>query len=458
MHLGLNKMRNKLSTFILILLPLFLGVSLKANAKFLSIEVEKPIYTADINDLFFQSISKSYKINAQIYEILSNQHLTDAARYYYIPSATITGAINWKFDRPSHPDPYPRFLLDLTATMKLWSNATSDKLDGAYYSLIASKEKYNEITNDIYFTINNNLMKIEFAREFLAKAKQYRVRMDALLERMNVASQFGIMKKSDRLFADVSLKKFDESILNVNAQIEQYISLINNITPDNLYNEKYGLSQNYLKNALTVKPDMFDIKVVTQRNFGILSRTAQLKSDKFNTQGYNENFIVELATEHGIEEHSYTSTKNEDNEALYGYSYDDDGSAYIGINFTYTGMNYQSYKQKRSEYNLYTKKAIELDEFVHQVYVDLNTYKQQYDLILKRIQSIENQIKLTTDVINSLMEEMIVDESNTLDIFRNVSSLSDLEMNRLNVLNELIDIVKNVKSINSVIPKKYVIN
>lgn len=458
MHLGLSKMQNKYSTLILLLLPFLLCFSAQTKSEFLSIVIEKPVYTADVNELFLESINKSYKINAQIYQILSEQHLKDAAKYYYIPSATIGGEVQKKFDRPGHPQPYSTFKLDLSAKIKLWSNATGDKLDAAYYSLIASKEKYNEITNDIYYSINTNLIKIEIAREYLAKANQYRMRMDRLLERMNVASEFGIMKKSDRLFADVSLKKFDESILNVNAQIEQYISLINNITPYNLYNEKYGLSDNYIRDSLLIKPDMFVIDNVTKRNYGILSRNAQLKSDKFNAKGYNENFTVDLVTQHGIEEHKLTSTKNEDNQAIYGYSYDNDGSAYIGIKFNYTGMNYQSYKQKRSEYHIYTKKAIELDEFVHQIYVDLNTYKQQYDLILQRIQSIDKQISLTTDVINSLMEEMVVDESNTLDIFRNVSSLSDLEMNRLSVMNELIDIVKNVKSINSIIPKKYVIN
>ena len=334
--------------------------------------------------------------------------------------------------------------------MKLWSNATGDKLSSAESKLVASKHKFNEIAIEIYTALNANLMKIEYAREYLAKAQQYRQRMDALLDKMNIASKFGIMKRSDRLFADVSIKKFDESVLNVQSQIEQYVSLINTFIKK-LYRPDYGLSKNYLHEALSMSGEMFSINNILQRNFSVLNRRADLTAAKYDTLGYNENAILELVTQHGIEEHRLTSTKNADNQAVYGYSYDDDGSAYIGLKFTYTGLNFQSNQNKRSEYNLYSKKVIEFDAFLHDLFVKLKTQKQQYELVSKRIESIEKQIQLTTNVISSLLKEMAVDEANAMDLFRNISSLSDLEMNRLSTLNELIDLVTNIKSINAVI-------
>ena len=300
------------------------------------------LFILRISVLFTQTLGNAYKINAQAYAINSDILLRNAAEHYYIPSATITGEIQDKFDRPAHPDPYSRLKLDLSAKMKLWSNATGDKLSSAESKLVASKHKFNEIAIEIYTALNANLMKIEYAR-VPRKSQQYRQRMDALLDKMNIASKFGIMKRSDRLFADVSIKKFDESVLNVQSQIEQYVSLINTFTPKKLYRPDYGLSKNYLHEALSMSGEMFSINNILQRNFSILNRRADLTAAKYDTLGYNENAILELVTQHGIEEHRLTSTKNADNQAVYGYSYDDDGSAYIGLKFTYR-FNFKAIK------------------------------------------------------------------------------------------------------------------
>lgn len=433
----------------------------KANNIFfdgINITETEETYTLDIDTLFIASIKNSYKINAQIYSVKSEEDLYLATDYYYLPTATITSEVKKKFNRPGHPSPFTEFKIDLIASMKLWSNATAEQKDSAYYRLLASKETYNDIVSSIYTTINQNIIKIQLSREFLNKAEQYRLRMNALLEKMNISSNTGILKKSDKLFADVSVKKFEESILNVESKIESYKSLINNITPSNLYNKEYGVSKTYIENAITLNDSMFKIDEVTQKNFSILSRQAQLKSDKYSAEVYNENFIVEMVTQHDISESALSNIKNEENQVENGYTYDNNGESYIGLKVTFSGLNYTNTQQKSSAYNLFGKKFIELDEYIHQVYVDLKTYKQQYSLVKKRLQNIDTQIELTIKVINSLMKEMLVDESNVLDIFRNISSLSDLEMNRVNIQNELVDLTTKVKSLNSIIPRKYVIN
>lgn len=423
-----------------------------------SIKPIEPVYKLNIDNLFLASIQKSYKVNAQLYALKSENKLYDAAKYYYIPTASLTSEIKKKFNRPGHPSPFTEFKLDLAANMKLWSNATGEQKDAAYYSLISSKELYNDLINEIYSNINQNIIKIELARAFLNNAEQYRKRMNILLDKMNISSKSGILKKSDRLFADVSIKKFEESILNVKSQIEQYKNQINNITPENLYDDGYGVSISYIEEAIDLNETMFKIKNVVKHNFGIRSKKAQLESDKYSTEGYSENFIVELVTQHDIKEHAKSNTKNDQNQAIYGYTYDNDGQSYLGLKVSFTGLNYKNYKEKASEYDLYNKKLIELDEAIHQTYVDLNTFNQQYYLIKQRISNVDKQINLTIDVINSMIKEMMVDESNILDIFRNISSLSDLEMNRLNIRNELVDLSIKVKSINSIIPSQYVIN
>ncbi len=417
-----------------------------------------PTYSADIERLFIGSIENAYKVNAQIFAIKSEQKLYNSAKYYYIPTANISSEVQKKFNHPGHPSPFTEFKLNLSATMKVWSDTTGDQKDAAYHRLIASKETYNNIVNGIYFNIKQNIIKIELAREFLNKSEQYRIHMNSLLEQMNVSSQSGLLKKSDRLFADVSIKKFEESILNVESQIEQYKNQINNVTPANLYKNEYGVSPEYIEEAITLGKNLFNIDIVTNRNFNILSKRAQLSSDRFSAEAYNENFNIDIVTMHGITEHDQSNIKDENNKVINGYTYDNDGQAYIGLKMTYTGLNYQNYQQKSSEFDLFNKKVIELDELIHQTYVDLDTQFQQYTLIKKRIENVEKQIKLTLGVINSMMNEMRVDESNILDIFRNISSLSDLEMNRLSIQNELVDLTTKVKSINSIIPSKYVIN
>lgn len=415
-------------------------------------------YSLDVNDLFTKSIKNSYKVNAQIYSIKSEQLLYSASNYYYIPTATITSEVQKKFDRPGHKSPFTEFKLDLVASIKLWSNATGELKDSAFYSLLASKETYNDIVNSIYTTVNQNIIKIELAKAFLSKSEKYRLRLNALMDRMDISSQSGILKKSDKLFADVSIKKFEESILNVKSQIENYKSQINNITPVDLYNSEYGVSQEYIENTIALDDNMFKINKVIERNFSVLSKRAQLESDKNAAKAYNENFIVEVVTQLDIKESAFSNIKNDKNEVINGYTFDDDGQSYVGLKMTFSGLNYQSLQQKESEYNLFSRKLIEIDEFIHQLYVDLNTFKQQHLLIEKRLENVENQIDLTIGVINSLMKEMLVDESNVLDIFRNISSLSDLEMNRITIQNELVDITTKVKSINSIIPSAYVIN
>lgn len=432
--------------------------AINIDSNVISISETDKTYILDINTLFLNSIENSYKVNAQIFSIQSKERLYSSTNYYYLPTATITSEIKKKFNRPGHPSPFTEFKLDLVASMKLWSNTTGEQKKSAYYSLLASKESYNDIVNSIYTSINQNVIKIELARDFLNKAEQYRLKLNSLLEKMHISSQSGILKKSDKLFADVSIKKFEESILNVKSQVESYISQINNITPANLYNSEYGVSKNYIEAAISLDDNMFKINEVTKNNFSILSKRAQLESDKYLVEAYNENFIVEVVTQHDIKEHAKSNIKNDENQVVNGYTYDNDGQSYIGLKVTYSGLNYQSNQKKLSEQLLFSKKLIELDEYIHQVYVDLGTFKQQHILIQKRLSNIDNQIELTIGVINSLMKEMLVDESNILDIFRNISSLSDLEMNRINIQNEIVNLAIKVKSINSIIPRKYVIN
>ncbi|MGR6831712.1 hypothetical protein [Aliivibrio wodanis] len=194
------------------------------------------------------------------------------------------------------------------------------------------------------------------------------------------------------------------------------------------------------------------------KNFSILSRKSELMSEKKTAQSNNEYFKVELITLHDIKEHEKSSSKNDENQAVYGYTYDNNGDSFIGIQFSFTGLDYGNYQSQMSEYELYKKKMIEFDEFIHGINIDLITLKQQYALITQRIDNVNNQIFLTTDVIKNQMKEMMVDESSVLDIFRNISSLSDLEMSQLSTQNELIDTVNRVYVLNSVLPGNYVIN
>lgn len=443
------------------LISIFLLLSFNVSAAIeldLRLNIKEPIYTEDINVLFIESIENSYKVNGQKYVIESENHLFNAAKYYYIPSASVSSQVKQKFDRPGHPSPFTEFTLDLSARMKLWSNTTDEQKDAAYYSLLSSKEKYNEYVNDVYGRINQNLMKIETSREFLVKSSEYRKRMDILLKKMEVSAGAGILKKSDRIFAEVTVKKFDESVLNVLSQIELYKSQIDNITPRRLYKDDYGLSKSYMSSMIHIEPAFFNIDNVMAKNFSILSRKSELMSEKKTAQSNNEYFKVELITLHDIKEHEKSSSKNDQNQAVYGYTYDNNGDSFIGIQFSFTGLDYGNYQSQMSEYELYKKKMIEFDEFIHGINIDLITLKQQYALITQRIDSINNQIFLTTDVIKNQMKEMMVDESSVLDIFRNISSLSDLEMSQLSTQNELIDTVNRVYVLNSVLPGNYVIN
>lgn len=443
------------------LISIFLLLSFNVSAAIeldLRLNIKEPIYTEDINVLFIESIENAYKVNAQKYVIESENHLFNAAKYYYIPSASVSSQVKQKFDRPGHPSPFTEFTLDLSARMKLWSNTTDEQKDAAYYSLLSSKEKYNENVNDVYGRINQNLMKIETSREFLVKSREYRKRMDVLLKKMEVSAGTGILKKSDRIFAEVTVKKFDESVLNVLSQIESYKSQIDNITPRRLYKDDYGLSKSYMSSMMHIEPAFFNIDNVMAKNFSILSRKSELMSEKKTAQSNNEYFKVELITLHDIKEHEKSSSKNDENQAVYGYTYDNNGDSFIGIQFSFTGLDYGNYQSQMSEYELYKKKMIEFDEFIHGINIDLITLKQQYALITQRIDNVNNQIFLTTDVIKNQMKEMMVDESSVLDIFRNISSLSDLEMSQLSTQNELIDTVNRVYVLNSVLPGNYVIN
>ena len=425
--------------------------------KNLSEQVKDPVYLLDIDRLFSGSIEKSYKVNAQRQVIESELLQYAAARHYYIPAVTIAQHVKKKFDRPSHPSPYSEYTLDISETMKLWSNATGDKKDAAYYQLLSARHTYNALVNEVYTTVNTNLVKIELSRNFLGRSAEYRRRLDNILRRLEKSTKTGVLKRSDRLFADVALKKFEESVLNVQARIEQYKTLINNITPANLYQDGYGVSRHYVGDSTLLHVDMFDIQHILKNNFEVQARKAALEAEKARAKGYNENFTVELASQQGIKEHRLTGT-GVNGAVPYGYSYDPEGESFIGIRVVYTGLDFQAHMAKRSEYALYTRKVIELDEYLHQLYVDINAWQQQYRLIKDRLDNINNQIVLTNNVIQSLMKELIVDESSVLDIFSNVTSLADLEMNRLMVHNELIDLSMRVKSLNGVIPERYVLN
>lgn len=449
------KIHTTLSFFVIFLSSkLYASPQLDLN---LELDIDEPIYTKDINILFTQSIENSYKVLSSKYAIESKEHLFDSARYYYVPTVSVSSQVKQKMDRPGHPSPFTEFTLDLSAKMKIWSNATSENRDSAFYYLKSAKENYNESVSEIFRKINVNLLKIEYSRTFLARSEEYRKRMNVLLNNMDISARSGLLKQSDKIFAEVTVKKFDESILNVLSQIEQYKSEMDNITSQRLYDEGYGLDRDYINSVMTTNPEYFEIENVMKNNFSILSKKSELVAEKKKAEGSNEYFTVELQTVHGIKEHKKSSTKNEDNQATYGYTYDDNGDSYIGIQFSFNGINYGSYKTQMSEFELYKQKMIEFDEFVHGINVEIIALKEQYALVNKRIDNINNQVDLTTDVINSQMNEMSVDESSVLDIFRNVSSLSDLEVNHLMAQNELVDVVNRIYALNSILPQSYVI-
>ncbi|WP_158161081.1 TolC family protein [Grimontia hollisae] len=423
----------------------------------LNIKDKDRVYHLDNNQLYVDSIEGSYKVDSQKHAIKSEEHLYDAANYYYIPSVTISSQIQQKMDRPGHPSPNTEFSLELSARLKMWSDTVGDQKDAAYYRLLSEKDTYNQRVNEVYSIVHQNLVKIEAARTFLERSKHYKAKMDLLLSRMDVSSKAGILKKSDRVFADVTLKKFDESVLNIQSQVEQYKSLINNLTPNSLYKDGYGLSNAYIKEYIKLTDDLFDFDRVVSRNFKIKSKRNSLMADKYNMEATNENFKVELVTQHNIKENKLSSIKNKDNVATEGYTYDNDGNSYIGVQATFTGINYAGFKNKQSEREKYIQKSIEYDEFLHTTKVELNTLKSQSKLIYERMASVENQINLTTNVIKNQLNEMSVDESSAMDIFRNISSLLDLEINKLTILNELIDLSTKINEFNANIPNEYVI-
>ncbi|PKF51253.1 TolC family protein [Enterovibrio nigricans] len=412
----------------------------------------------NINKLISESIRYSYKVNSIQQEIFSSEQLYDAAKYYYVPSATISSEVKQKFDRPGHPStPLTDFSLTLEANLKLWSNTTDDDNKSSYYKLQSDKYRYNAAILDVYKTINSNLIKIELSRQLLFKSNEYKNQMGQLILKMEKGANTGVLKKSDRLFADVTMKKFEESIYNAQSKVEGYKNEINNVTSRNLYNDGYKIPNSYVDKHLNLSDEMFEINNVIKNNFDISSRKYQIDSDKYAVEATNENFLVEIVTKHEINENELSNKKGSDNTPIDGYTYDSDGNSYIGLKLTFTGLNFGSFKNKESEKHLLTKKMIDTDEFIHQKYVDLKTYEQQYYLVRDRVDNIGVQIELTKKVIVQLMKEIGVDESNALDLFRNISSLSDLESSQLLAEIELLDIVMNVKQLNADIPRDYVI-
>ena len=414
--------------------------------------IEK-IYTENLNTLLKESIKNSYKINAQIYELKSQELLYDASRNYYIPSAALNSEYQRKIYKKPNPTRADDLNIELSASMKVWSNNVTDLKNSAYYSLISERENYNQIVNNIYSTIISNVLKIELARTFLDSGEQYRARMHKLVERMNSAVSTGLLKKSDRLFADISIKKFEDSVLNVRSQIEVFKNTINNIAANEIYNDNYGVSQQYIIEMLEIPDSMFLMDNVVKNNFDIRARKAKLLSDKLSALGTNEDIKAEIVTNHKVK-----GTIPVGNDRFASYVYDSEDDSYFGFKLTFTGLNYANYKQKKSAIELVTKQLIELDEFLYQTTINLGVLKEQYSLLKDRLNNIDNQIVLTLNVINSLLQEVLVDESNTLDIFRNVSSISDLEINRLAIQNQLVDLATQIYALNAAVPDEFIID
>ena len=424
----------------------------------MTIKTPNPVYTKDNTQLFSSSIANAYKVNAYQQKIESELALYSAAKKYYVPSASVTQHVKHKFRNPDHPLPYTEYLIDLNASMKLWSDAVGDRENAALYHLESAKHSYNAVVNDIYAIVDANLVKIELAREFLDRAEEYRRKLKQILKQLDISTTSGVLKKSDQLFADVALKKFEDSILLVQSQMLQYQARINNITPLNLYHSDYGISKHEMDLAIVIRDEYFNINRALQHNFEVRARRATLEANKASTKGYRENFTLSLATQHAISEHRLSGSYNAQNDRFYGYTYDRNGESYVGLTLSYTGLDYQSYKAQESENHRYNIKVIELDEYLHQLYVDLNTFQTQYKLAKERLTNVNHQLVLTHNVIQSLMQEMLADASNILDVFRNITTLSELEVSRLSVNCELVDLASKVKSLNAVIPNQYVIH
>ncbi|WP_165386753.1 hypothetical protein, partial [Vibrio vulnificus] len=222
--------------------------------------------------------------------------------------------------------------------------------------------------------------------------------------KMEKTANVGLIKNSDRVFANVTMKKFEESIININSQIEGYKSEINNLTAKELYNELIGLNSEYIDDFFELGDENFKLETVLNRNFDILSRKAMLESDKNSSKSLNETVTFELVTQHDISENKLSSKKNENNVAENGYTYDNDGESYVGLKLTYTGFDFSTYMSDKSEEHSVTKKMIEMDEKLHQINVDLNTQKLRYSLTLDRLNNIDNQIKLTLELIDNLIK------------------------------------------------------
>ncbi|HFQ5353771.1 TPA: hypothetical protein ACGVAX_000921 [Vibrio vulnificus] len=420
---------------------------------------KKTYITEDVESLFLSTIENSYKINQIREDILSQEYNKVSSDYYFLPKITISSELKQKMDRPGHPSKVmTEFLINLSARIKLWSDTVSYASLSELKKLESRRYDLNNAIVENYSVVNKNLVKIEISRSFLDKSFVYKEKMQELMSKMEKTANVGLIKNSDRVFANVTMKKFEESIININSQIEGYKSEINNLTAKELYNELIGLNSEYIDDFFELGDENFKLETVLNRNFDILSRKAMLESDKNSSKSLNETVTFELVTQHDISENKLSSKKNENNVAENGYTYDNDGESYVGLKLTYTGFDFSTYMSDKSEEHSVTKKMIEMDEKLHQINVDLNTQKLRYSLTLDRLNNIDNQIKLTLELIDNLIKEISIDESNVLDLFRNISSLSDLEMNRLSIRNELTDIVSSVRQINSMIPSQYVSN
>ncbi|MCG9661400.1 TolC family protein, partial [Vibrio mediterranei] len=122
----------------------------------LNIEKEKKEYTKDIDALVIGSVNNSYKAAEIKAEIQSKEQILLKDEYYFVPKVTLTSEIKEKMDRPGHPDPEADFNINLSATMKLWSDTVSDENRAAYQDLESSINKYNSVVSNVYRSIANN--------------------------------------------------------------------------------------------------------------------------------------------------------------------------------------------------------------------------------------------------------------------------------------------------------------
>lgn len=416
-----------------------------ATACALAYSVSYASYEISSSEIINEIISKSREIKSLQYVLESNKILSEAEKKYYYPKIKITTEYSHFDGQKVDPLLEKDSELIFGVSSLFYSDVTKDRILSADSKIASSFYQLINRKNSLYYTVMEQLVKIERNREFLKESEWIRVRLNDYMSQLENAVEAGIYPKSYLRESQIVKVRFQSVVDTAQSNIDKYFTDLSLKTGYKVLDKnKIGISPANIFVVMNYSPS-FDSEDAMNRNMRIKIRYHEVESLKYlaNTQNERIRFSVFSDVSNGLIE-------NSKNQFL-----DVRETSTAGVRLEVDLFDIRKEKTKNAFFKNYLAEKEILDEEIEKINVQIQELKNMFETSKNKRENLISQIALGESLLEDQEKEILVDRIQFIDI---VKSISEIIQTRVNNLDNDISIIEAVFNYQRIIGSVFVEN